>query len=118
MKIGIVSIHPIKHFWFDGIEISTKIKTQEMSQMKQDMFGSIFGHSKSQRKNSKMKSNIKSGDIVEFRLFRQCRDSRRCTIERKYNDQNWETMARYVSTPCIPVANLGSTGDSVSFVPV
>lgn len=115
LKVGINS-NSFKDYWFDGKEIKTKIKTQGMSSMKQEMFGSIFGHLDSQQQDSKMKANLKAGDIIQFRVWRQKRDSKCCTIETKYNNQNWETLIRNVSIPCCPIANLYSIGDSVSFI--
>ena len=98
--------------------MQTQIRTDGMSRMKQDMLGSIFGNLVAQQQDSKTKSidsRLRSGDIVEMRLWRKRRDSKVCEMEVRHNKKEWVQYYKEIPVPVVPCANLYSSGDTITF---
>ena len=118
VKVGIYSVPQSKYQWVQGKKVQTQIKTDGMSKMKQDMFGSIFGSLASQqegRKDVTIDSRLRSGDVVELRLWRKGRDSKYCNVDVKHNKGKWVQYFTEIPVPVIPSANLHSAQDAVTF---
>ena len=115
IKIG-VRDRSGKSSWFSGSEQEAKIKTGGMSQMKQDMFGSIFGHLASQRDGVKMFVGFKAGDVIQMRLSRRERNASHCKMEVKHNQRRWVTKGRNIAVPVVICASLYHADGSVAFV--
>merc|ERR1712048_750083 len=106
MRIGILAAkrwtwaRTSRKIWFEK-KISSKIKTTSMSNQKKEMFGAIFGHLESQKKDQNLVGRMKSGDIVTMRAYRKDRDSSTCSLEIKYNKDNWQVIKQNIKVPIV-----------------